>query len=110
VIRPFLGFGVILLICAAGPPGFAQVAPSLAQDGTSSAGLDQAHGKKGVHKPSVSSRTGHPTSEEAEKAARLEEGRKKFFQQSMGFDHGGSDNPVTLSGGNGLSPALGLKF
>jgi hypothetical protein len=51
------------------------------------------------------------STEEAEKAARLEEGRKKFFQRSMGFDNGASsDSPVSLQGGNGLTPAMGMKF
>jgi hypothetical protein len=54
-----------------------------------------------------------PTSEEADKAARLEEGRKKFFEQSMGFDNGGSssNSSVTLTNDNGgISPAMGMKF
>ena len=48
-----------------------------------------------------------------EKAAHLAEGRKKFFQRSMGFDNGTSyDSPVTLGGSSngGLSPQMGLKF
>ena len=50
------------------------------------------------------------SAEEADKAARLEEGRKKFFQRSMGFDNGGSGSPVTLQGESGLTPSMGFKF
>lgn len=51
------------------------------------------------------------STEEADKAARLEEGRKKFFQRSTGFDNGcASGSPVTLQGENGLSPSMGWKF
>jgi hypothetical protein len=68
--------------------------------------------KKAAHK-NAAAKPGksQQSAEEAEKAARLEEGRKKFFERSMGFDNGkGSDSPVTLQGGNGLTPAMGMKF
>jgi hypothetical protein len=52
-----------------------------------------------------------PPSEEAERAARLAEGRKKFFERSMGFDESGKpDAPVSLGNGNGLAPSAGFKF
>jgi hypothetical protein len=70
------------------------------------------HAKKNTHK-SAAAKPAKPTSEEAEKAARIEEGRKKFFGQSMGFDNGGSssNSNVTLTNENGaISPAMGMKF
>jgi hypothetical protein len=58
-----------------------------------------------------SQKTAKPSQEEADRAARLEEGRKKFFERSMGFDNGGSaDAPITFGGGNGLTPSTGFKF
>lgn len=68
--------------------------------------------KKTAHKNAAAkSDKSRQSSEEAEKAARLEEGRKKFFERSMGFDNGGgSDSPVTLQGGNGLTPNAAFKF
>jgi hypothetical protein len=71
-----------------------------------------AKAKKASHKDAAA-KPGKPqqSAEDADKAARLEEGRKKFFQRSMGFDNGGgSSNPVTLQGSEGLTPAMGLKF
>jgi hypothetical protein len=58
-------------------------------------------------------------SDKAAKDAILDEGRKKFFEQSSGFDNTGTfDTGVSVSptggaqsgGGGGLSPGLGLKF
>ena len=68
--------------------------------------------KKTAHK-NAATKSDKPQqgAEDADKAARLEEGRKKFFQRSMGFDNGGgSDSPVTMQGENGLSPSMGWKF
>lgn len=68
--------------------------------------------KKAAHKnPADKSAKSKQSAEDDEKAARLEEGRKKFFERSMGFDNGGgSDSPITLQGGNGLTPGAGFKF
>ena len=67
--------------------------------------------KKTAHKNAAArSAKSQQSAEDADKAARLEEGRKKFFERSMGFDNGGSNSPVTLQGENGLSPSMGWKF
>lgn len=61
------------------------------------------------HRKVAGPRSAASDSDEAEKAARLAEGRKKFFEQSMGFDNGKS-GAVTLTNENGGPPALGLRF
>jgi hypothetical protein len=71
--------------------------------------------KKAAHKDAATHSGAHTkqTPEEAERAAHIEEGRKKFFQRSMGFDNGkSSESPVTLQsdGAGGITPAMGLKF
>jgi glucose/arabinose dehydrogenase len=67
--------------------------------------------KKAAHKNVARKSESQQSAEAADKAARLEEGRNKFFQRSMGFDNGGgSGSPVTLQGENGLSPSMGFKF
>ena len=43
-----------------------------------------------------------------DKAARLAEGRKKFFEQSSGFEDRKSDLPLSM--GNDGKPSMGLKF
>jgi len=56
--------------------------------------------------------------EEQEKADRLAEGRKKFFDSSSGFDSGGFSPPTSGGspgsarggGGDGFNPGVGLKF
>lgn len=52
-------------------------------------------------------------SPEGDKAARMEENRKKFFGQSSGFDNGrSSDLPISAgTGSNGqFQPGMGFKF
>jgi hypothetical protein len=62
-----------------------------------------------LHKNNVAKSA--PSSEAAERAARIAEGRKKFFERSMGFDESGKpDAPVSLDSGNGLAPSAGFKF
>jgi hypothetical protein len=72
-----LGFALAILAS-----GFAQAAAAPDQGG---------HRKK--------PRTGAPSAtsapSDAERAARLAEGRKKFFEQSTGFDNGDPVPPVT---------------
>jgi hypothetical protein len=102
--RTGLLVGIALML---GSPGFAQ-------DAAPGAGVlrpAKAHARKSVNNSgAATSSTARPTSEEADKAARLAEGRKKFFERSMGFDEGkSSDSPITLDGG-GLTPAAGFKF
>jgi hypothetical protein len=66
---------------------------------------------KKIVRKSVGQKTAKPTQEEADRAARLEEGRKKFFERSRGFDNGGgADAPITFGAGNGFSPSAGFKF
>jgi hypothetical protein len=102
---------VVAPLCAFGGAVFAQdlqPPPALDQPADSAT---KSHAKKTVHK-TVAGKSAKPTSEDSDKASRLEEGRKKFFERSMGFDNGssGSSN-VTLSNENGgISPAMGLKF
>jgi hypothetical protein len=76
---------------------------------------DAKPAKKNAHKDAALHPAAHTkqTPEEAERAAHIEEGRKKFFQRSMGFDNGkSSEAPVTLQsdGAGGITPAVGLKF
>jgi hypothetical protein len=111
VARFRMGFLVCLAFCGLGSASFAQemLAPSFADQ--SATGSPKAHVRKSVHKNGNAQSTGASASEESEKAARLAEGRKKFFEQSMGFDNGhASESPVTLGNGNGLSPTTGFKF
>ncbi|VFU08717.1 hypothetical protein [Methylocella tundrae] len=69
----------------------------------------KAHGKKIPHKKTGAVRGSLlPDSDEADKAARLAEGRKKFFEQSSGFENGSTDMPLSM-GGNG-QPTMGFKF
>jgi hypothetical protein len=108
VARIFAAFLIASAFYGLGPAVFAQ-------DGRELAAPDPAlgaskHAKKNSHKNGgATQQTAAPRSEDAEKAARLAEGRKKFFERSMGFDNG-SSGPVTLGGENGLTPSMGLKF
>ncbi len=126
-----IGFLVILSLCVTGSPGFAQNSQAPTPADQPAGGSLKAPAKTGVSKTSVpktsapktgvreidvhknkssASRTAQPTSEEAEKAASLAEARKKFFEQSTGFDSKDSDKPPALGGGNGLMPGVGFKF
>jgi hypothetical protein len=104
---------IILPLVAAGATAYAEdLAPLPALDQPAADAPAKAHVKKAAHK-AAAAKPAKPTSEEADKAARLEEGRKKFFEQSMGFDNGGSssNSSVTLTNDNGgISPAMGMKF
>jgi hypothetical protein len=110
VARVRMGFLVALFLCLAAPASFAQDSQTPARTDPSASGPPKAHAKKIVHKngkPAPSA--AQPASEEAEKAAHVAEARKKFFEQSDGFDNGDSGR-VFLGGGNGLSPGAGFKF
>ena len=109
--RLCIGFLLGLSLCFAGSAGFAQnvqgtiLEPSFDQS-------PKTPVKKSAHKNrSSAASSAKPASEEAEKAARLAEGRKKFFERSMGFDNG-SSGPVTLDSGsgNGFTPGAAFKF
>ena len=103
-------FLIALPLCAIGAGSFAQEGRLLAPTGPSIGAPAKAHAGKSSHKSGAAAeRTAQPNAEEPDKAARLAEGRKKFFEQSMGFDNPRT-GPVTLGGDNGLTPAVGLKF
>jgi hypothetical protein len=109
-----LGFLVGFSLCLLGSAAFAQSDQTPAKADPSAAGAPKAPAKKSAHKnANAASSSARPTSEADEKAAHLAEGRKKFFERSMGFDNGTSyDSPVTLGGSSngGLSPQMGVKF
>jgi hypothetical protein len=114
VTRLFIALPLVVSLCGFSAAGLAQDSPS--PPTPAAPALDapaKAHAKKSAHKSVAATGAGQSkqTSEDADKAARLAEGRKKFFERSMGFDNGpGSDSPVTLGGSGGLTPAMGLKF
>jgi hypothetical protein len=113
VIRLFIALPLIVSLCALSAAGLAQDNPSPAPANPSLDAPAKAHAKKNAHNSAARTSAGQSkqTSEDADKAARLAEGRKKFFERSMGFDNGtSSDSPVTLGGSGGLTPAVGLKF
>jgi hypothetical protein len=115
VTRSFLAILLLSGVCAFGPAALAQDVPTGVTFGPSPDDSKPAAAKKNTHKDSSAHTAAHAkqTPEEAEKAARIEEGRQKFFQRSMGFDNGkSSEGPVTLqsNGSGGITPAMGLKF
>ncbi len=102
-----------LSLCAIGSGAFAQDTQPLAPAGFLMDAPAQTHIKKSRHKSvGPAERAAQQNADATEKAARLAEGRKKFFDRSMGFDSGGStSSPVTMTGGeDGLTPAMGMKF
>jgi hypothetical protein len=108
VARLSISLLIIALFCTFGFDSFAQSSVTLGDPDQPIAASPTAPAKKSPRKKaSIDRSTPQPSSEEAEKAARLAEGRKKFFDQSSGFENNGSDNPVSLSGGN---PSVGFKF
>jgi hypothetical protein len=112
VARLRIGFLVALALCAFGSAGFAQDSQGTSLAEPSFDQSPKAAVKKSAHKNrNAAVSTAKPASEEAEKAARLAEGRKKFFERSMGFDNG-SSGPVTLDSGsgNGFTPGAAFKF
>ncbi len=107
-----MGFLAAISFCVAGSAGFAQNIQTPVFADQPVAGSAKTHTKKSVHRSGGAALSiAQPTSEEAEKAARLAEGRKKFFERSMGFDNGpASDSPISLGDGHGLSPGAAFKF
>ena len=100
-------------LCAIGAGAFAQDTRPLAPTGFLMDAPAKAPVKKGRHKSvEAAGQSAQQNADAAEKAARLAEGRKKFFDRSMGFDSGEStSSPLTMTGGdNGLMPAMGMKF
>ncbi len=105
---------VSFCLCASGLAAFAQTSqtPAASSD-LPAVAAPKAPAKQSVHKKAASSQpksqaTNLQSAEEAEKAARLAEGRKKFFEQSSGFENNGSDLPLSLS--NGGTPTMGFHF
>jgi hypothetical protein len=136
VSRLRIGFPVVLFLCVLGSDGFAQDAQAPAPVDQPAGGSPKVPAKTGENKTGANKtsenkasasktgvreidahknknsppRTAQPASEEAERAARLAEARKKFFEQSTGFDNKETDKTLSLGGSNGLSPGLGFKF
>jgi hypothetical protein len=110
VARLRAGLLVIFFIYGFGAVSFAQDSVSPATAAPSADGSLKAPGKKSHKKASSAASTLDPSSDEAEKAARLAEGRKKFFEQSDGFENKNSDMPLSLGGSNGATPTMGFKF
>ena len=114
VTKFLLALLLTLSTCAYGAAACAQDVPTGVTFGASTDDAKPA-AKKTPRKDGAVHTAAHSkqTPEEAERAARIEEGRQKFFQRSMGFDNGkSSESPVTLhsDGGGGITPAVGLKF
>jgi hypothetical protein len=107
--RLFVAFLVAVSLCSFGSVAFAQDSQPSAPADSPIVAPHKAHARNGDHKSVAAQRTAQPNSDEADKAARLAEGRKKFFEQSMGFENGRS-SPVTLGGENGFAPTMGLQF
>jgi hypothetical protein len=99
----------VLFACGFGAAAFAQESQPPASPARPAAGPPAPQGKQSPHKKAGAARvTPAPNSGEAERAARLAEGRRKFFEQSTGFDNKGSDSPFSM--GNGFTPSVGMKF
>jgi hypothetical protein len=108
---------VILMCSLPGAAAFAQAdQPGVRAVDQAPSGLPKtdtkAKVKKSPHKAKATDQAAKQSSEEAEKAARLAEGRKKFFEQSTGFDETNSDNKPNgpVNGSNGFMPSMGFKF
>lgn len=100
------------------------VHPVWAQDSAAPPGGTPAHANQTAGKPAkthakasahrgkdAGAQISQPNFDEADKAKRLEEGRKRFFQQSSGFDSKESEDKFHLGGSNGgFSPGMGFKF
>jgi len=71
--------------------------------------VPKTHAAGSAHKTAAAHPSAKPNSEAADRAARVAEGRKKFFEKSMGFDNG-EQGKITITNDGGGSPAMGLKF
>lgn len=109
MVRFFVPLLIAAPFCASAVAGRAQDASILSPVIPSIAASAKPHPANGAHSNAAAHRSGKPNSEESEKAARLAEGRKKFFDRSMGFDNGESSR-ITITDDGGGSPAVGLKF
>jgi hypothetical protein len=109
VVRLLVLVSIAAPLCATAAAGQTQVEPILSPVFPSVDAPVRPHPPKSARKNAAAPHSAKPDSEEADKAARLAEGRKKFFERSMGFDNGDSGH-VTISNDGGGSPAVGLKF
>jgi hypothetical protein len=105
-------FLIIPILHVMGSPAFAQSAPALQapQPGVEPYKAPPRKSTRAKSDSATSTVRPDPKSEAARKAAILAEGRRKFFEQSTGFDEKNSDNSLSLGGSNGLSPQMGFKF
>jgi hypothetical protein len=104
---------VLFCLCVSGSAGFAQDSQSPANTDKPAGTDSKAPAKHSAHKkaaasPSTGKAMSLQSADEAEKAARLAEGRKKFFEQSQGFENNDAGGPLSL--GNGGTPSAGFKF
>ena len=113
VARRQLRLLVLFCLCASGSAGYAQDSLSPANADKPAAAVTKAPAKHSAQKKTAASApagkgTNLQSAIEAEKAARLAEGRKKFFEQSDGFENQNSDMPLSL--GSGGTPSAAFKF
>jgi len=115
VARRQLRLLVLFCLCASGSAGFAQDSLSPANADKPAAAVTKAPAKHSAQKKAAAPApapagkgTNLQSAIEAEKAARLAEGRKKFFEQSDGFENQNSDMPLSL--GSGGTPSAAFKF
>jgi hypothetical protein len=102
---------VVLFLCAPGSEGFAQNNPTPAKADKSVISSPKTSTRKAARKNSKPLSPGvRVRSEEAEEADRLAEARRKFFEQSNGFENKDTDRALSLGGSSGLSPGWGFKF
>lgn len=113
VARRQLRLLVLFCLCASGSSGFAQDSLAPANADKPAAADAKAPAKHSAHKKAAESAPAGKANNlqsaiEAEKAARLAEGRKKFFEQSDGFENKDPDMPLSL--GAGGAPSAAFKF
>jgi hypothetical protein len=105
-----IGFLAASLLGALGTAAVAQSSPPPSHSDQTLIGVPKEHTRKSAHGDRTrATPTAQPNSEEAEKAAHVAAARKKFFEQSDGFDNA-TPGAVFLGGGNGLTPGAGFRF
>jgi hypothetical protein len=109
VPRLCIGFLAASLLGASATGAFAQNSPSPSPGDQTSNGAPKAHARKTAHGVGSHTTATQPNSEETERAAHIAAARKKFFEQSDGFDNA-TPGAVFLGGGNGLTPGAGFRF
>jgi hypothetical protein len=106
-----IGFLAVSLFGALGSAAaFAQSNPGPTSTDSSNRGVLKPHAPKNAHRDGTHAIAPvPPNSEDAAKAAHIAAARKKFFEQSDGFDNA-TPGAVFLGGGNGLTPGAGFRF